>query len=162
MEEKWKPLIYRGEDFSDLFEVSNTGKIKNKKTGKERTLLVNHQGYLYCLISRGRKRKVAVKVHRAVAENFIDGEKTLCIDHIDGNKLNNRSDNLEFVTTKENNNRAINKGLFDPFKFSRKDVEEMKKLIEQKVSISEVARRFETHRNTVWKIITGQSYKLQP
>lgn len=162
MNEIWKPLIYRGEDFSDLFEVSNNGRIRNKNTGKDRKLLVNHQGYLYCLISRGRHHKVAVKAHRAVAENFVEGDKNLCIDHIDGNKLNNVYTNLEFVTYRENNNRAIKNQLYTPFKFTKNDVATMKRLVSLGEPISQVARMYSTHRNTVWKIVTEQSYVLQP
>ena len=126
MTELWKPLIYHGEDFSDLFEVANTGKIRNKNTGKERLLSSNHEGYLYCVISRGRHRKVAVKVHRAVAENFVNGDNSLSIDHKDGDKHNNYSNNLEFVSARENNHRAIKNGLHNPFKFTKEEIETMK------------------------------------
>ena len=162
MIELWKPLIYRGEDFGDLFEVSNTGKIRNKETGKERSLNSNHEGYLYCVISRGRHRKVAVKAHRAVAENFVDGDKSLSIDHKDGNKHNNNSDNLEFVSKRENNHRAIKNGLYNPFKFTKEETETMKTMRNDGMRISDIARAFDTHRNTVWKILTNQSYQLQP
>lgn len=162
MTEIWKPLIYHGEDFSDLFEVSNTGKIRNKETGKIRSANSNHEGYLYCVISRGRRRKVAIKIHRAVAENFVDGDKLLSIDHKDGNKHNNNSNNLEFVTHRENNHRAIKNGLHNPFKFTKEETEIMKSMKEEGMRISEIARLFNTHRNTVWKILTNQSYQLQP
>lgn len=39
--EIWKPLIYHGEYFGDTYEVSNHGKIRNKTTGKERSLALN-------------------------------------------------------------------------------------------------------------------------
>lgn len=50
------------------------------------------------------------RVHRLVANAFL-GESNLQIDHIDGNKQNNRLDNLEYVTPKENTNRAWKKGI---------------------------------------------------
>lgn len=45
------------------------------------------------------------KVHRLVAESFVKKpktEKTLQIDHIDRNKMNNDSKNLRWVTAAEN------------------------------------------------------------
>lgn len=110
--EEWKPLTYHGEWFGDTYEVSNQGRIKNIVTGKIRKLSLNKQGYLHCVISRGRKRKIAIKVHRAVAENFVTGkEDGLVINHIDGNKLNNNKDNLEWVTISENVLHAYRIGL---------------------------------------------------
>lgn len=90
--EIWKPLTYHGEYFGDVYEISNTGKLRNKISMKERKLNLNKQGYLHCIISQGRKRKIAIKVHRAVAENFVSGNAdNLVINHKDGNKTNNNA-----------------------------------------------------------------------
>ena len=47
--------------------------------------------------------------HRMVAETFIPNNDLLkdCVNHIDGNKLNNSINNLEWVTKGENNRHAI-------------------------------------------------------
>lgn len=53
-----------------------------------------------------------VRVHRLVAETFVeqrDGKNT--VNHIDGNKLNNAADNLEWVTQAENMRHAYDRGL---------------------------------------------------
>lgn len=48
------------------------------------------------------------KLHRVVAELFIPNpDNKPCVDHIDGNKHNNRADNLRWVTHKENMNNSI-------------------------------------------------------
>jgi DNA-binding CsgD family transcriptional regulator len=159
MGEIWKPLVYRGEDFGDTFEVSNKGKIRNHKTGLIRKMHTNHEGYLYCVISRGRKRKVAVKAHRAVAENFVSGDKTLVVDHIDGNKLNNNADNLEFVTYKENNNRAARMGLMPYYRFSLQDIQDIKIMRNNGITITEIARRYNVSRETVGRMLRGESYR---
>lgn len=110
---QWKPLTYRGESFADMFEVSKDGRIRNVNTGKERSLALNKQGYLYCVISRGRKKKIFVKSHRAVAENFVSGNSEgLVINHKDGDKTNNDYRNLEFVSVSENNSHAREMGLW--------------------------------------------------
>lgn len=60
------------------------------------------------VISRGRKRKIAIKIHRAVCENFVDGfHEGLIINHKDGNKRNNHSENLEWATPSENQIHAV-------------------------------------------------------
>lgn len=159
MEEIWKPLIYRGEDFSDLFEVSNQGNIRNIRTGLFRKAQLNHEGYLYCLISRGRKRKVAVKIHRAVAESFVKGDKTLSIDHIDGNKTNNSASNLEFVTICENNRRAYKCGQTATPKLTKGDVALAKQLRENGKSYQEIADYFGINNSTAQRAIKGESYR---
>lgn len=157
--EIWKPLIYRGEDFSDLFDVSNYGNIRNKITGKYRKPQMNHEGYLYCLISRGRKRKVAVKIHRAVAENFVYGDKSLCIDHVDGNRRNNFASNLEFVTVGENNLRAYKSGQTSTPKLSSDDIAVARKMRENGDTYQAIANRFHVHSSTAQRAIKRESYR---
>lgn len=110
---EWRRMIYQGRDLGDSYMVSDHGDIKNSKTGAVRKLSVNHNGYLFCSISLGsRTDKMSVRVHRAVAETFIDNpEYKPEVNHIDGDKTNNRADNLEWVTGSENVAHAYKYGL---------------------------------------------------
>ena len=58
----------------------------------------HHSGYIYVRVNY---QKYAL--HRLVASTFLDNpENKDIVNHKDGNKINNKVDNLEFVTIKEN------------------------------------------------------------
>ena len=70
-----------------------------------------NQGYAYCGINYGGKI-ITKRVHRIIAETFIPNlENKPQINHIDGNKLNNNCNNLEWCTASENTKHAYNEGL---------------------------------------------------
>lgn len=83
-----------------MYEVSNFGDVREKRTGINLKISCNSKGY--AIVNMQRK---LYKVHRLVAENFVKKpktDKTLQIDHIDRNKMNNDSKNLRWVTAAEN------------------------------------------------------------
>lgn len=87
-------------------EVYSKNKITNKLVQKTPTLN-KKRGYYYV---RTRQRNWAL--HRIVAETYIDNPNNYpAVDHKDGNKLNNKVTNLEWVTYKENSSRAKKLGL---------------------------------------------------
>lgn len=114
--EVWQRLVYHGNDYGDFYEVSNLGNIRNAKTHKVRSLNVSQTGYYFVSVSLGsREEKPTFKVHRAVAESFIPNPNDHpFINHIDGNKLNNHVDNLEWCTPEHNMLHAIEKELWRP------------------------------------------------
>lgn len=81
-----------------IYEVSNYGRVKINGEIIEPKL--NHYGYKI-LCSK-------YLLHRIVAELFIPNPYNLpCVDHIDTNRLNNRVDNLRWVSYKENSNNPL-------------------------------------------------------
>ena len=88
--------------FRERYIVSDTGLIwAIKKDGlKLKKQRITPKGYKTTNID-----KVPFLVHRIVMEAF-KGKSDLTVDHIDGNKLNNSLDNLEYVTIQENIKRA--------------------------------------------------------
>lgn len=93
------------------YEVSDKGRIRNSKTGRIIKTRVNKRGYEnVCLHNNGNR--ITTRVHRIVAENFYDGNHDgYDVNHIDGNKVNNSVDNLEWCTRKENIAHAYRTGL---------------------------------------------------
>lgn len=107
-------------DFTDLTEwyVDELGKVYSKSMyykGSEKRKIkeicpnINRKrGYLYA-----RTTNKNWQIHRLVAKFFIPNpENKPYVNHKDGNKHNNKAENLEWVTAKENSQHAIKTGLF--------------------------------------------------
>lgn len=102
MQEIWKDI----KDFENLYEVSTLGKVRNKSTKYELKQFVSLKGYLTLGLFKEGKN-YPKRVHRLVAENFIDNpENKETINHIDCDKLNNKVSNLEWNTWTENMTHA--------------------------------------------------------
>lgn len=102
----WKTI----KTFSN-YEVSEFGEVRNASTKKIRKLSKNNKGYLQTSLYNGNSRK-SVKIHRIVAQEFIDNPKGKNeVNHKDGDKTNNHISNLEWVTRSENIKHAWDNGL---------------------------------------------------
>jgi len=111
--------------FEGYYEVSNYGNVRRKKCetiykdGRvahfSETVLKqseNKKGYLRVYLSM-KSKKITKAVHRIVAETFIENpENKQTVNHIDLNKKNNRVENLEWMTNKENMQHAFRNGVY--------------------------------------------------
>jgi hypothetical protein len=113
--EIWKNI----KGYEKLYQVSNLGNIrsldryvyntyKNRLVkGKIKKLTNNEKGYLKVTLYKNGKSQTR-EVQRIVAETFIHNiENKPQVNHIDGNKHNNRVENLEWVTAQENTIHSI-------------------------------------------------------
>ena len=113
MKEEWKDI----DGYEGSYQVSNLGNIislENKSNHKQAKCLkcsITKKGYLRAYLYKNKNRRCYF-VHRLVAETFIPNPNNLpCINHKDGNKLNNKVDNLEWCTHRDNNIHAFINGL---------------------------------------------------
>lgn len=108
--EKWKEI----NGYEGLYMISNYGNVKSlnyKNHGTEKILTPkkNNKGYFGVeLFSNGIGKYFLV--HRLVASAFVDNKENLpVVNHIDENKLNNNSENLEWCTYSYNTSYSLNK-----------------------------------------------------
>ena len=96
----------------DNFNVRSNGRIFNKRGVKIKPAL-DAYGYLRCTFSNKGKRQ-SVYVHRLVAMAYIPNpENKPTVNHINGNKTDNRVENLEWATQHEQKVHAMRNGLCD-------------------------------------------------
>ncbi len=116
MKEEWKEI----KGFEGLYEISNMGNVRSlpRYTTKGKILKChkNKSGYIYVCLSKNNKR-TNCRVHCLVMNAFnpiskkCGYDKKWTIDHIDGDKSNNKLSNLEWCSQSENQKRAYNIGL---------------------------------------------------
>lgn len=93
------------------YDVSDDGHVRNRKTGRILKTSWTRGDYEKVNLRSNGEAK-SIKVHRLVAGAFIPNEENKpYVNHLDGNKHNNRADNLEWCTSSENNKHAFDNGL---------------------------------------------------
>lgn len=99
--EVWKDIL----GCEGRYQISNLGRVKSMYCGKERILKpsITNWGYERIRIVDNSGKKVSLRVHRLVAQAFVPNPKNKPeVNHEDSNKLNNRAENLSWVTASEN------------------------------------------------------------
>ena len=150
--------IYKIDEYGNIYSEYKKDFLKPKK---------DKDGYLQ-LILAGKNRKIYVRVATLVAYNFI-GEppkeiKDPTIDHIDNNILNNYYRNLRWLERSENTRRATKKSQLgeknNQSVLNEKQVIEIcKKLIENKLTLQEIANIFKVHKTTISNIRRKKNWK---
>ena len=90
--------------------VTEEGLVFSSKTNKFLKFSYDQQGYQRVGLYIGNYKSKTIKVHRLIAETFIDNPlNKKDVNHIDGDKSNNNIENLRWVTSRQNqHNRKSN------------------------------------------------------
>lgn len=176
-ENQMKEIFKDVSGYEGRYQVSNYGNVKSlpRKTHnankyiKEKILkpCIGNVGYKMVSLSKNGKGTLKT-LHRLIAQNFIPNPDGLpCVNHIDGNKLNNYVGNLEWVTYSGNIVHAFRTGLMTSAsgeragmsKLTSKDIYVIRYLLNKKVANKFIARIFNVNPSTISSIKRGKIWK---
>ena len=181
--ESWLPVP----GYEGIYSASSLGRIRiDRETirkGRLLSVFVNRYGYLNCTLSKDSKNR-AFNVHRIIALTFLGVcPPKLAVNHINGDKKDNRVINLEYVSYKENTAHARKLGLLPvgdrsgarkyperrprgeqstKAKLTEDDVRQIKKMLAEGWQRAYIARRFGVTPPTIGAIKDGTSWKHIP
>lgn len=149
--------------------VYEDGRIYSNKTNRFLTQCLNRGGYLILNLSRKGEKPLSHRVHRLVAEHFLDRIVGLSdVNHIDGVKTNNHISNLEWSNKSLNGLHAHKLGLnhgqsmpgeLHPMaKLLEKDILRIRKLSETMTN-REIATEYSLQIQHIWCIVTRRTWK---
>lgn len=147
--------------YLENYEITRNGKCINKKTKKVKDTFVSNTGYeRVSLWINGNHKNMSI--HRMVAETYIPNPNNYkCINHIDGNKLNNNVNNLEWCNASQNMKHAYKNNMINPLTTKVNQYSKDMKLIKKWNSIIDVEKELKiNHANiiTVCKQNTNRKY----
>ena len=167
------------EGFEGLYKVSPDGEVYSyaKIKGHHKGKILKPQNGSYYLVVNLHKNGVQKQyfIHKLVALAYIDNplEYTI-VNHIDGNKLNNKVTNLEWCNQSMNQQHAVDTGLWvvtDKHresaskqgklarKLSFKQVQEIKELLKKEKKQGDIALLYGVSRGTIRNIRDGVTYE---
>lgn len=172
--EVWKPVV----GYEELYEVSNMGNVRSvDKTTRDgrfwkgRPIKKNNvgNGYDQTVLSVDGVYRHAY-IHRLVANAFIPNpENKPEVNHINGNKKDNRAENLEWVTKSENGLHSFRVLGRKPSCNNKGKASKLRKLNNDQLEIVRtsskscyaLAREFGVSDTVIQRIRRGESYKVQ-
>ena len=156
----WKPIT----GFEGLYDVSETGYIRNARTLKVLKPNKIGKGYLIVHLKKGGKR-YARYVHRLTAEAYVPNPHNHpVVNHDDGNKENCHYTNLIWSTYSENNQHAYDTGLKPLGEgqyqaiLTEENVREIKRLGKY-ATFQEIADKYGVSKATIRDVLIGKTWR---
>ena len=135
-------------------KVSNKGNVVSYKRGARYPLKVRHNNWGYQTVGTGGS---SYPVHRLVADTWIDNPNHYKeVNHINGDKNDNRTENLEWTTHSENMRHAFRSGLKKPSGGLNATPIRIPETGETFESIRECARRTGCDRANISRCLAGK------
>ena len=158
--------------WQNQYLISSYGRVKNAKTGRILKPEVNSGGYYVVTLDyfqNKKHRREKVRVNRMVALRFIPNSFELpVVNHKDGDKLNNRVDNLEWCTYSDNTKHAVQSGLvklnnfaLSACKLTAEDVKWIREHYiarDKKYGAMALGKKFGVNRRTIRDAASGKTY----
>lgn len=165
--EIWKPVI----GWEDSYEVSSLGRVRRIKAGQGartnrcRSLKLRKDGYLEVALQVEGKRK-DILVHILVAEAFIGPRKPqFTVNHKNLDKTDNRPENLEYLTVRENVRHAASAGVMGvtgelngSAKLTRQKARDIRERHANGDRVSEIARDYGVTHRTIDLVVNGKTW----
>lgn len=168
-ENRMKEIFISIIGFDGFYQISNYGRVKSLRFNKERIIksFIGTGGYLHTQIKNNCVMH-NLSIHRLVAKHFISNpDSKPDVNHIDGNKLNNRIENLEWCTKSENIRHSFKIGTHprkigtsnSNVKITESQVLEIRKLYDGKgISMRELANKYGLGKSSIYRIVNNISW----
>ncbi|WP_440429290.1 NUMOD4 domain-containing protein [Phocaeicola plebeius] len=159
------------EGYNGDYLISDNGEVISNKSNCRKILRkrINKRGYYYVNLCKNGKYK-SVSIHRIVGKHFVDNKNNYnVLNHIDGNKLNNNYENLEWCTYSHNVKEAARLGLLNTKKgkdsnlyCGKIDIDIANRIREirkyEHLSYSNIAKMFGLSKTTIINIVKDRIY----
>lgn len=146
--------LYSVDIDGNVFAYPNTA----HKLEKQLKPRLRKNGYLYVNLRKDGK-SIDGTIHRLVAKTFLNVAEKMDVNHINGNKSDNRLVNLEVATRSKN---ALH-GMFvlnnGAAKLTHDQAEEIKQRVKMNERQVDLAKEFNVSKQTVNQIVRGTGYK---
>ncbi len=154
----------------DYYTINTEGQVFSDNSGLMKTRNKSGTDYQIINFQLINNKKKTFRLHRLVLMAFkpIENMDTLEVNHIDGDKTNNRLENLEWCTASENQQHAFNTGLQKPRRGSKsnfsklleEDIERIFELKRQGYTQQEIGNKVGCTRSNISYILNKKTWQV--